>query len=206
MTKEKLTVLIVDDHNLIRAGVRNALESVDIKVVGEASSKGEALAQIAHTSPNVIIVDLNLPDGNGLEIVTWCRGISKSIGIVVLTMNEESSLLLASLEAGASAYVLKTAPIDELVRAVEIAYQSPESFSAHGLQSAISQRSHGFSLSPREIQVLDYLRFGKTSAQIATSLFISETTVKSHLSHIYEKLGVKNRTEAVVIGLHHGLI
>ncbi len=103
--KQPLTVLIIDDHESVRAGVKVALARAGHICVGEAATIAEARAQIAHTNPQIIVVDLSLPDGNGLEIVTWARSLSQRIGIVVLTLNSAKDYLLTVMKYGASAYV-----------------------------------------------------------------------------------------------------
>ena len=201
-----ISVLIIDDHQVVREGLRSALIRANYNVIGEAASKNEGLAQVAHKSPDVIVVDLNLPDGSGLEIVSWARSVSKVIGIVVLTLNDEDDYLLAALQAGASAYVHKSAPISEVVSAVAHAFSAPLSFSSHGLSAALARKNVGFGLTSRELQVLVLLPSGQTSSKIASSLFVTEATIKTHLSNIYRKLNVANRTEAVAIALSHGLL
>ncbi|CAB4667519.1 MAG: response regulator [Actinobacteria bacterium] len=206
MDESKISILVIDDHQVVREGLKKALEGAGFSVVGEAASKHEAFAQIAHKNPQVIIVDLRLPDGSGLEIVTWAREISPTLGIVVLTLQDEDSFLLAALQAGASAFVVKSAPLSDVIAAVSHSFLSPSSFTAKGLGSAIKRRKEGFKVTNRELQVLALLPQGKSSALIAQELFISETTVKTHLASIYRKLNVANRTEAVVIALKHGLV
>lgn len=204
-SREVVTVLIIDDHQVVREGLRSALTLAGFSVVGEAASKNEAIAQIAHKSPKVIIVDLHLPDGSGLEIVGWARKISQEIGIVVLTLSGSDEHLLAALQAGASAYVLKSAPLSEVLAAVRHATDSPLTFSGQGLSQAISRKRENFGLTPRELEVLALLSKSETSAKIAAELFVSEATVKTHLSAIYRKLSVSNRTQAVVAALKYGL-
>ena len=182
------------------------LELEGFTVVGEAASKNEAFAQIAHKSPQVIIVDLNLPDGSGLEVVSWARKISTRIGIVVLTMNDDDAHLLAALQAGASAYVIKSDPLSEVIAALTHAARSPLSFIGKGLHNAISRQADGYGLTARELEVLALLPVGHKASEIAGILFVSQATVKSHLSSIYRKLNVSNRTEAVVSAMKNGLI
>lgn len=201
-----ISVLLIDDHQVVRDGLRAALLNDGFNVIGEAATKNEAFAQIAHKDPHVIVVDLNLPDGSGLELITWARHVSPTIGIVVLTLNDDDAHLLACLDAGASAYVLKSDPVKEVIAAVSHSYASPRSFSGKGLSAAMSRRDNGFGLTPRELEVLALLPKGMMSAQIASELFISEATVKTHLSSIYRKLSVANRSEAVAIGIKHGLV
>jgi DNA-binding NarL/FixJ family response regulator len=202
----KISVLLIDDHQVVRDGLRSALSNEGFNVIGEAATKDEAFAQIAHKDPHVIIVDLNLPDGSGLELVAWARHVSPSIGIVVLTLHDDDAHLLACLDAGASAFVLKSEPVKEVVAAVSHSFASPLSFSGKGLSAALSRRSNGFGLTPRELEVLAFLPRGKMSTQIAADLFISEATVKTHLASIYRKLSVMNRSQAVALALKHGLV
>lgn len=206
MEKILVTVLLIDDHQVVRDGLRSSLERNGYSVIGEAASKKEAIAQIAHKDPQVIIVDLNLPDGSGLEVVSWARKVSDTIGIVVLTLNDGDEHLIASLQSGASAFVLKSAAITEVISAVAHAAATPLRFSAKGLQSALARREDGFGLTSRELEVLALLPKGQKSSQIATELFVSEATIKTHLASIYRKLSASNRTEAVVTAIKHGLI
>jgi two-component system response regulator DevR len=186
--------------------LKSALNNSGFTVVGEAASKDEAFAQIAHKSPKVIVVDLNLPDGSGLEVVSWARSLSATIGIVVLTLNDDDAHLLASLQAGASAYVNKSAPVAEVISAISHSVIAPGSFIGKGIGLAIARKENGFGLTARELEVLALLPKGQTSSQIATILYISEATVKTHLASIYRKLGVANRTEAVVAAIKHDLV
>ncbi|MCX6430343.1 MAG: response regulator transcription factor [Actinobacteria bacterium] len=201
-----LSVLIIDDHQVVREGLRTALIREGYLVVGEAASRDEGFAQIAHKNPDIIIVDLHLPDGSGLEIVEWARKISSRIGIVVLTLSSTDEHLIAALHAGASAYVLKSAPLTEVLSAVLHSSTSPLTFSGEGLSQALKHESELFGLTPRELEVLALLPSKGTSANIATILFVTEATIKSHLASIYRKLSVANRTEAVVAGIKNGLI
>ena len=205
MNNSDITVLLIDDHQVVREGLKSALHNSGFNIIGEAASKSEAFAQIAHKSPKVIVVDLNLPDGSGLEVVSWARNISSTIGIVVLTLDDDDAHLLAGLQAGASAYVVKSAPIAEVIAAVAHAAIAPNSFIGTGISAAIARKEQGFSLTARELEVLALLPRGQTSSEIASQLFISEATVKTHLASIYRKLAVANRTEAVVAAIKHGL-
>lgn len=205
-SNHQISVLLIDDHQVVRDGLRAALQNEGFNVIGEAATKNEAFAQIAHKDPHVIIVDLNLPDGSGLELITWARRVSPTIGIVVLTLNDDDTYLIACLEAGASAYVLKSDPVKEVVAAVSHSYISPLSFSGKGLSAALLRKENGFGLTPRELEVLALLPKGNSSAQIAAELFISEATVKTHLSSIYRKLSVANRSQAVAHAINHGLV
>ena len=190
-------ILIIDDHAVVREGIRSALEKLERFHVFQAASKSEAIAQITKIAPDGIIVDINLPDGNGLEIVSWVRSISSTIAIVVLTLNEHGDFLLASMKAGASSYIHKSAPLRELLSALDFALTSPTSFAAKEISVTIARKSEKFSLSPRELQIVTQLHRGETLKILAGSLFITQATLKTHLASIYRKLEVKNRLQAI---------
>jgi len=204
--KQPLTVLIIDDHESVRAGVKTALTRAGHICVGEAGNIAEARAQIAHTNPQVIVVDLSLPDGNGLEIVVWARSISKRIGIVVLTLNSAKEYLLTVMKSGASSYVEKNAPLAELISAIEHSAVSPLSFSAQGITGVLTKDQKSNSLTQRENQVLQKLADGLSASDIGAELFITQATVKTHLASIYRKLESKNRIQAILAARKVGLL
>ncbi|ASY27596.1 two-component system response regulator [Candidatus Planktophila limnetica] len=204
--KQPLTVLIIDDHESVRAGVKVALARAGHICVGEAATIAEARAQIAHTNPQIIVVDLSLPDGNGLEIVTWARSLSQRIGIVVLTLNSAKDYLLTVMKSGASAYVEKNAPLAELISAIEHSAISPLSFSAQGISGVITRDLEANSLTHRETQVLQKLADGLSAGDIGLELFITQATVKTHLASIYRKLESKNRIQAIIVARKNGLL
>ena len=205
----KTTVLLVDDHALIREGLRRAFERTgDFDVVGEAGSVAEAHELITAHSPDVVIFDVRLPDGSGLDATRVARAENPDLGIVVLTMYAGDEQLFGALDAGASAFVPKDAPAEEVVSAARHAAQSPRSFSAADLAEAMKRRMtpSGPQLSPREREVLALLADGLGVAQISRKLFISESTTKTHISKLYEKLGAGNRAQAIMAALRLGLI
>ncbi|MEN9293078.1 MAG: hypothetical protein RL288_874 [Actinomycetota bacterium] len=202
-----LRVLVIDDHAIVREGLRRLVNrDQEIKIVGEAASKREAIAQISHHNPDVIVVDLHLPDGSGLEVVAWARSLSQSIGIVVLTMSNMPEHVLASLQSGASSHVDKTAPVGELLQAIKLSANKPLSFTARKLTDAIAAKNKGVGLTPREIEILEKLPSGDTILQIAAALFVTESTVKTHLSAIYRKLNAENRVQAINNARKFGLL
>ncbi len=201
-----VTVLIVDDHAVVRSGICQALHTFEEFEIFEASSKSEGFAQIARINPQILVVDLNLPDGSGLELVTWVRSISQQTAIVVLTFNIADEYLLAAIKAGANAFVHKSAPLSELVSAIQHAYESPTSFTSQEIASAIERKHMKFGLSQRELQVVALLGSDLDLASLAQSLFISESTLKTHLTHIYRKLEVKNRIQATNVARKAGLL
>jgi DNA-binding NarL/FixJ family response regulator len=199
-----LRVVLVDDHQLIREGLRRAFDRAgDIDVVGEAGSVAEALDALDRLRPDVLVTDVRLPDGDGISLTTQVRSGNPSMGIVVLTMYAGDDQLFGALEAGASAFVPKTAPADEVVAAARHAASSPSAFTAADLAEAMKRRlaPAGPQLSPRESQVLRLLADGMSVAGIAKQLYVSESTAKTHISKLYEKLGSANRAQALMTAL-----
>jgi DNA-binding NarL/FixJ family response regulator len=197
--------LIVDDHAMVREGLRRALEMRQSFLIYEASSINEARAQIARVNPTLLILDINLPDGSGLDIARWVRSLSQSVAIVILTLNEKDEFVIAAMKAGASAFVNKSAPLADFLAAVDHALSSPSTFSAHDLARALNRKTETFNLSQRELQILGTLHMGQPLKELSASLFISESTLKTHLNTIYRKLEVSNRTQAVKKAQKSGL-
>ena len=200
-----VVTLLIDDHAVVRGGVRKALEQRGGFEIYEAASRSEALAQIATVNPRLIIVDINLPDGNGLDIVTWVRSISTSVSLVVLSLHENDEYVLSAMNAGASSFVQKAAPLSELMTSIDHALSAPLSFSAKNIAGAIARSRETFGLSQRELQILSQLHKGAPLKEFANSLFITESTLKTHLSSIYRKMGVRNRVQAIAKARQSGL-
>ena len=188
-------LLIVDDHALVREGLKRALTHEGFSQISEAASFAQARAGIAASPPEVVTVDINLPDGSGFELVSWIRSISRDMAIVVLTLNDHENYIRAAMKAGASAFVSKSEPIPALVAAIKHSLIAPLSFSAQGL-AKVFNHSHN-TLTAREFDLLVQLEQGQSTAQISKTLFISPATVKTHLASIYRKLEVTNRTAAI---------
>ena len=204
-----ITVLLVDDHDLIRDGL-SAVFSVepDMEVVGAAATVAEALALYDEHRPQVVVTDLQLQDGTGLDVIRHVRADSPDTGLVVLTMHSGDEQIFASLEAGASAFVGKDAPSVDVVKAARNAAISPGTFTSAGLAEAVVRRTSASStrLSDRELEVLRHLADGSSTAEIAGRLYLSESTVKSHVQKIYQKLGAVNRAQALVTAMRIGLL
>lgn len=203
------SVVLVDDHDLIRQGLARAFaRHDDFSVVGEAGSFAEGLKLFAAQRPVVVVTDVRLPDGTGLDLVRTVRASDAQVGIVVLTMYAGDEQLFAALEAGASAFVAKDVPADDVVAAARNATVSPRSFTAANLADALRRRMTptGPQLSPRESEVLHLLAEGLGVAAIARMLFVSESTAKTHISKIYEKLGAANRAQAIMNAIRAGLL
>ncbi len=205
----EIRVALIDDHELIREGLRRAFErEPDVQVVAEAATVQSGLAIIESQSPDVAVIDLRLPDGDGITLVRESRKRHPQLGIVVLTMYAGDQHLFDALEAGASAFIPKSAPADEIVAAARHAAATPRTFSSPDLASAMQRRMNdeGPHLSPRERQVLDLLADGLGVSAISTMLYISESTTKTHISRLYDKLGAANRAQALMAALRAGLI
>lgn len=202
-------VLLVDDHALIRQGLRRALEATDdLEVVAEAGSVAEALVLDRAHQPDVVIVDVNLGDGSGIDVVRQIRAARPEAGLVVLTMYDGDDHLFAALEAGASAFVLKQAPSSEVVEAARRAATSPTTFTADGLAAAMRRRlaAPAVRLTEREAEILQLLAQGLSVAEVSARLFVSASTTKSHMAKLYDKLGAANRTQAVMTAVRLGLV
>jgi DNA-binding NarL/FixJ family response regulator len=206
---EPLSVLLVDDHELIRQGLARAFERTDdFSVAGEAGSVKEGIALAERLDPAIVVTDVRLPDGTGLDLVRHLRQGSDTVGIVVLTMYAGDDQLFGALEAGASAFVAKDSPSDDVIAAARHASVSPRSFAAADLAEAMRRRlsPSGPQLSARESEVLKLLAEGLGVAAISRQLFVSESTAKTHISKIYEKLGAANRAQAIMIAIRAGLL
>ena len=197
-----MKVLIVDDHAVVRHGLKSALQSHGYLTVAEAGSINEAQAFMAQTNPDAIIVDINLPDGSGFDLVAWARRVSPKIAIVILTLNDGKDYVRAAKSAGANAFIVKSAPLSDLIAALDFALSSPTSFSSkHITPSGVDS-----GLSAREIDVLLSISHGLSNTAIATNLYISVSTVKTHVSSILRKLDADNRVQALTIARERGLL
>jgi hypothetical protein len=204
-----VSVLLVDDHDLIRQGLRRAFErDGDFDVVGEADNCADALTMLSQLQPKVVVLDVRLPDGSGVEIARQAREQWPDLGIVILTMYAGDEYLFQALDAGASAFVAKDAASDDVVSAARHAAVSPRAFTASDLGDAMRRRltPSGPQLTPREREVLALLAEGLGVAQISMQLYITESTTKTHISKLYEKLGAGNRAQALMTALRLGLI
>jgi DNA-binding NarL/FixJ family response regulator len=203
------SVLLIDDHDLIRQGLSRAFErDPDFDVVGQAGTLAEGERMAAGLRPDVVVIDVRLPDGSGLDATKRLRRARDEVGIVVLTMYAGDEQLFAALEAGASAFVPKDAPAGDVVATARHAAVSPRSFTAADLADAMRRRLQptGPQLSPRETEVLGLLADGLGVAAIARRLYISESTAKTHISKIYDKLGAANRAQAIMNAIRAGLL
>jgi DNA-binding NarL/FixJ family response regulator len=201
---------IVDGHTLIRFGLRELVsQHSDIEIVAECQSAAQALDMVAERRPDVVTVDVVLPDDDGLRLAREFRQQYADLGIVMLTSQDEDDLLFRALENGASAFVAKSAPLAEVLCAIRHAAVAASCFTASGLATAVARRrtvQDRLALSPRETEVLRLLHDGLSIPAIAAEMFISVSTAKTYVARLYEKLSAANRAQALMAAMHHGLI
>src|SRR5215813_3236265 len=201
---------VIDRQTLIHYGLRELIaRHADIEIVAECECAGDAPQVIAATQPDVVTVDVTLPDGDGLQLARQMRDSYADLGIVILTSKQEDDVLFRALETGVSAFVAKTAPVEEVLAAIRHAAVAAASFTASGLAMAFARRRtlrEQLALSPREQEVLNLLHDGLSIPAIAIELYISVSTTKTYVARLYEKLGAANRAQALMAALHHGLI
>ena len=213
----KIEIMLAEDHVLVREGTKEMLDREDdIEVVAEAGDGEEAVRLTAERDPDIVIMDIALPKLNGIEATRQIKENNPGTAILVLTAYDDDEYVFALLEAGAAGYLLKDVSTDELVEAIR-AVQGGESILHPAIARKVVNRFRGHvdegkeeapfeELTGREIEVLQLAGKGITNREIADSLSISHRTVQAHLSHIFSKLGVGSRTEAVVYALRKGLL
>jgi two-component system, NarL family, response regulator LiaR len=206
----RIRVLVVDDHTMLRKGLATFLKVFDdLELAGEAANGQAAIQLCAEIKPDVVLMDMVMPDMDGAAATRLIRKLSPSIQVLALTSFKEEILVQSALQAGAIGYLLKDVSADELAQAIRAAYAgrstlSPEA--AQALVHAVSQPpAPGFDLTGRESEVLTLMVEGLTNTQIAARLTVSPSTVKSHVSNILSKLGVSSRSEAVALAVRNKL-
>ncbi|WP_436698344.1 response regulator [Nocardioides sp. BYT-33-1] len=203
------TVLLIDDHELIRDGLGAVIDlEPDLNVVATAGSVAEGVQRYREVRPDVVITDLQMQDGTGLDVVRTLRKESDEVGLIVLTMHSGDEQIFAAMQAGASGFVGKDAPSTEVIKAARHAAVSPKAFVCAGLVGAMMRRQSAEStaLTEREHDVLLLLAEGLNAAAIGQRLYLSESTTKSHIARIYQKLGAANRAQALVTAMRIGLL
>ena len=210
-------VLLVDDHDLFRTGLRNLLEEQGVHVVGEASTGTEALRMLREVAPEVVVMDINMPGISGVEATRQMAMVAPLTRVVVLTISDQDEDVMDAIVAGACGYLLKDASIEELIGGIRAA-AAGESLISPAIATKVLRRvrATGSSrheaelirseLSDREIQVLKLVANGKDNARIAADLHISPKTVKNHISNILMKLQIENRIQAAVYAVRSGLV
>ena len=200
-----IEVVVVDDHALIRSGLIAALTDSGFDVVAEAASKSESLAVLNKVTPDFCIIDLNLGDGSGLEVIRELRVKANKTNYVVLTMDDDETNLAAAKSSGASAYILKSEPVTELIEVLRKITDGKEKFQIAGRIKKVAP-SNDFNLTEKEKEVLQLLGSGATASVMGKQLFLTEATIKSHLAAIYRKLSASNRAQALSIAISNNLI
>ena len=202
-----IRVLIADDHPIVRNGLRGALAcEPDIVVTGEATNGREAVEQ--SDDVDVVLMDLRMPEMDGVQAISALRESAPEVRVLVLTTFDAETDVLAAIEAGATGYLLKDAPPEELLRAVRAAHRGESVLSPSVANRLMGQvrKPAGNALSDRELQVLRLVASGASNRETAKRLFISEASIKTHLQHIYDKLGVHDRAAAVGEAYRRGLL
>ena len=211
-------ILIVDDHPMVRAGIRAMLNAPNVEVVGEASNGGDAIKQVAALEPDVVLMDVNMPDMDGLEATAAIKKARPATAVVIITGDDSREYVRRAIEAGASGYIMKGSDREMLIQAVQLV-QAGGSLIDASLLSALAQDANQAAgaegkrsaedllstLSPRELEVIRYLARGLTNKEIAQNMHYSVGTVKNVVQRIIEKLGVSDRTQAAVYAVRAGL-
>jgi DNA-binding NarL/FixJ family response regulator len=197
-----MRLLIIDDHAVVRQGLVQAFSDKGFTSIETAGNLKEARAKIAALNPEAIIVDLNLPDGSGLEIVQWVRKLSADVAIIILSLNDPAQFIKIARSSGANAYLSKSQSMPEIISSVTFALSNPGSFTS----TLTADPSLDFDLTPREIEVLYLLAEGASNSDISLKLFISLSTVKTQISALMRKLQCTNRTAAAKIARDNGFL
>jgi len=219
-TKE-IRLVLADDHAVVRSGTRELLEQEpDLKIVGEASNGEEAVRLAQELHPDVLVMDVRMPKMSGVEATRRIKSERPDIRVLVLTAHDDDEYVFALLQAGANGYLLKTAEIDELVRAIRTVASGQSALAPEVTGKVVAQFASGKSmpeamantqedyngLTERELGILELVSKGLSNKQIGSELYISDRTVQAHLSNIFSKLGVNSRTEAVMYAVRKGWI
>jgi DNA-binding NarL/FixJ family response regulator len=214
---EELRVLLVDDHDLFRTGLRGLLEEQGLQVAGEAENGSVALRLVTELAPDVVIMDLKMPGPSGVETTRQITTVAPLTRVVVLTISADDDDVMDAVVAGACGYLLKDASIDQLIDGIRAA-AGGESLISPQIASKLLQRLRAHTpdmvaaqtvraeLSDRELEVLRLIANGKDNAEIARELFISPKTVKNHISNILMKLQIENRIQAAVYAVRSGIV
>jgi two-component system NarL family response regulator len=211
---KKIRVMAVDDHRLVREGLTSLLRiHPEIEVVGEASDGDEAVSKARTLEPDVILMDISMPGMNGITATKIIKKEMPRTKVIMLTMLDQEGYVYEAVKAGATGYLLKNTGLDDLVKAIKEVLKGGATLHPDAQAQLLKeyvfmarQNRDTFGLSERELEVLQLLADGMSNKEIASKLFISTQTVKTHIAHIFDKLGVSDRTEAVAAALRRGLV
>jgi DNA-binding NarL/FixJ family response regulator len=209
-----IKVLIVDDHNLVREGLKAVFDNGnDVEVIGEAGSGEEALDMVGEVKPDVILMDISMPGMNGIQATKLILEKCPESKVVILTMLDQEGYVYEAVKAGATGYMLKNTSSDDLVHAIHTVFEGKALLHPDATAQLLKEfvtladnKAKDYGLSSREMEVLQLLSEGNTNKEIAKALWISEQTVKTHVAHIFNKLGTSDRTETVAQALRNGLV
>ena len=211
---ESIKILIADDHPVVREGLIAMLtREVDFDVVGEAKDGVEAVNKTKELSPDVVLIDLRMPEMDGVEAMRQIKSTMPDVKFIILTTYSDDEYIFSGIEAGAGAYLLKDAPREDLFKAIRAVYRGESLIQpvvASKLLDRFSELSRrtpsGEELSGRELEILGLMAKGAANKEISAQLNIAQSTVKTHITNIFQKLGVNDRTEAVTQALKKGII
>jgi DNA-binding NarL/FixJ family response regulator len=210
----KIKVLVVDDHRLVREGLTSLLRiHPELEVVGEASNGDEAVSKSRTLEPDVILMDISMPGMNGITATKVIKKEQPDVKVIMLTMLDQEGYVYEAVKSGATGYMLKNTGLEELVKGIKEVLKGGATLHPDAQAQLLKEyvfmarrNNDTYGLSDREIEVLQLLADGMSNKEIAAKLFISTQTVKTHIAHIFEKLGVSDRTEAVASALRRGLV
>lgn len=206
-TVRRIRVMLAEDHAVVREGLAALLAvQPDMEVVAQATNGREAVERFLEFTPDVLLVDLRMPELGGVEVIATIRAAVPQARILVLTTYGGDEDVYRALEAGAQGYLLKDADTKDLLQGIHALHEGRRFVPAAVAQRLVERTMAGPALTQRELDVLRQVASGKTNKEIARALFITEGTVKTHVNNIYHKLGVRDRTEAVMTGIRRGIL
>jgi two-component system, NarL family, response regulator len=205
-TARSIRVLVVDDHPIVRQGLVSILEDEpDMVIVGQASDGNEAIAQFRLHQPDVVLLDLRMPQMGGVEVITAVRAEAPDANIIMLTIYDTDEAIYQGLRAGARAYLLKDTPCDEILEVIRAVYEGRRYISTM-VGEKLAARMDKPMLSDRERQVIAQMAKGKNNREIGAELSITEHTVRFHVNNVLSKLGANDRAHAIVLALRQGIV